>query len=311
MNKDKLFLYAANGNIKDAKKVIGDSVPVYSNDITKTTLLTESVIHNQIDFVKFLIEQKVDINQYDGNGNTALILAVKARNFEMIRLFLENGVDVNLPDKNKLQSPLHFSCKSGISTSALMLLKAGADPNALDIDGSTPLICACISDFTIFVMLASTDKHLTSQLLKKLMTDSTNKDMEIFTMLLEHGAKINIKNKYGITALMIGCVFGKTHFVESLLKLGAGVDDCDNNGNTALMHSLNFYPDNFLNEYKPGDYLKESIIKSRIPIIELLLNYNANIKHCSNNGDSISDICLDLDIPEIKDMIKNKMFKII
>lgn len=66
------------------------------------TLLTLSVIKNQFELVKFLInEKKVDVNKSSKkDGWTALMYAVENKNFEIVNYLLENNADVNILDED-------------------------------------------------------------------------------------------------------------------------------------------------------------------------------------------------------------------
>jgi ankyrin repeat protein len=58
---------------------------------------------------------------------------------------------------------------------------------------------------------------------------------EIFEILLEAGANVNEKNKYGLTSLMMAAWKGHKRIAEMLIANGANVNIKDNNGWTALM----------------------------------------------------------------------------
>jgi hypothetical protein len=85
------------------------------------------------------------------------------------------------------------------------LLDHGADPNATDQDGETPLMAA---GFT------GNDK--------------------VVKVLLDHQANVNAKDKYGLTPLMDA---RRLPVVRLLLSAGASVEDKDKDGETALHHA--------------------------------------------------------------------------
>lgn len=51
------------------------------------------------------------------------------------------GISVNLSD-NKKKTPLHYTAKSGDIAMADLLIRLGADPNALDYKGRSPAALA-------------------------------------------------------------------------------------------------------------------------------------------------------------------------
>lgn len=72
------------------------------------------------------MEQGVDIDMKDRYGDTALIVAVRTReNLELVKLFLEYGADPNASDK-KGWTPLHIASLFGHRDIAKLLLDRGA-----------------------------------------------------------------------------------------------------------------------------------------------------------------------------------------
>jgi hypothetical protein len=80
--------------------------------------------------------------------------------------------------------------------------------------------------------------------------------LETARLLLESGARVNLQDKYGITALILAALCNHTEVVELLLKAGADVNLQDRDGKTALMYvSFNDYTE----------------------VVELLLKHNARV----------------------------------
>lgn len=95
---------------------------------------------------RLLIEAGANVNNREWFGRTSLMWAAE-RHSDIVRILLDAGADVSL---NSLKSAcgltaLHYAVMNGNEDSAIMLLDAGADPNAADSDGLTPLHYA--SDF--------------------------------------------------------------------------------------------------------------------------------------------------------------------
>lgn len=63
--------------------------------------LSMSVIFNDIDAAKILIEAGADVDSYDGPGLTPLMLAVDEGNEEMVKLLIAAGADASLNDIQK------------------------------------------------------------------------------------------------------------------------------------------------------------------------------------------------------------------
>jgi len=108
-----------------------------------------------------------------GQTNEALFRACKSGNPDTARLFLERGADVNARNKNGY-TPLHYACWKGHGGTVHLLLDHGADPNARGGLEDTPLHWACFHG----------------------RTGATR-------LLLDHGADANARNKWGDTPLSI------------------------------------------------------------------------------------------------------------
>jgi ankyrin repeat protein len=71
-----------------------------------------------------------------------LHLAAQAGRTDMVTLLLEHGAQVEVQDAQNEATPLGWSAFFGRPAAAAALLNAGADPNARNVHGLTPLGCA-------------------------------------------------------------------------------------------------------------------------------------------------------------------------
>jgi ankyrin repeat protein len=104
------------------------------------------------------------------------------------------------------QSPLANLIQNGERAAALAMIDDGADVNATQGDGSTPL------HWAVYKV-----------------------DHELVAELLEHGAKADVTNKYGSSPLAEAVKLGDLPLVTQLLDAGADVDSPNGDGQTALM----------------------------------------------------------------------------
>ncbi len=91
-------------------------------------------------------------------------------------------------------------------TTVRSLLKQHADPNALDVDGTTPLIWA-----------------------------AHNGDSDTGKLLIAAGANVKAVNRYGVNALVEAATLGDVPMMEALLKAGADPNSSYAAGETPLM----------------------------------------------------------------------------
>ena len=94
------------------------------------------------DIVKCLMQYKADPNIVGANGSSSLINAVKNGHTESAKVLLSNPkVNVNQTDRDG-RTALSFAAKRGSVEMTSMLLERGAYLNLADQNGDTPLMKA-------------------------------------------------------------------------------------------------------------------------------------------------------------------------
>jgi hypothetical protein len=86
--------------------------------------------------LKMLHGHKADINERDGEGRTALHLAIEYQQEEAIMWLLENGVDINAYD-NLGRTALSMAVNNGCEAGVRLFLLHGADPTLRIQEGTT------------------------------------------------------------------------------------------------------------------------------------------------------------------------------
>ena len=110
----------------------------------------------------------------------------------------------------------------------------------------------------------------------------THGNTDTLNILLRHGAQINIRDRRGITPLIVASQYMNYHVVDRLLQNGANVNICSLDGNTALHHLIERIDD-----------CKEPILKKKSPNTrKLLLQPEVKPKSDCANRQSVEQIVL-------------------
>lgn len=191
------FLYAVGqGHLEAVQFFVEHGADLTVEEVKKSggtvgpALVLASLI-GHLPIVKYLVEQKADVNITNHAGNTPLDVAAEKGHIEIVRFLLQTGADVNQQDKNK-NTALKYASDNNQTEIVKILLKAGANPNLADVDNDTALGNAAF------------DGHI-----------------EIARLLIEAKANVNAKNNEGKTPLAIAKEQGHTEMVELLQSAGA------------------------------------------------------------------------------------------
>jgi ankyrin repeat protein len=84
--------------------------------------------------MRLLVEAGADIDAYDSQGNTPLLIAAEQRRTDVVMELIKLGADVNRKKRPRFATPLHAAVLRMDIGSVVALLSAGADVNAV-VDG--------------------------------------------------------------------------------------------------------------------------------------------------------------------------------
>ena len=177
-----------------------------------------------------------DMNVSSCGPRTPLYTALTQGRTEVSRLLLRYYPDVDIRDNSSKQSPLHLAAYGGALGLIPMLIERGADVNAKDISGQTPLhkiLCSKVhAPFDMVRFLLGKNANVNAQDHKHdtplHFIISSYKSDGLARLLLEHGANIHARNRRGETPLHQSCTTGQLEVIRLLLKHGADPDVRDN-----------------------------------------------------------------------------------
>lgn len=238
---------------------------ILEGDDSKSSSLYDAVLNDMTDEALQLLESGAAVNVQSPNGNTVLHVACERLNESIVDRILKKDVDVDAKDKNGNTAlhvlantePLPYRYGGSLNhnqnklklrdTTEKLLLLNGADVNACNNFGQTPLHCASekLNDEIVKVLLryrADTDVRDTNgntalHLVIKKPINSFAESDEIVRLLLEDGANVHVKDGDGQTALHYVVntddVKLRTIFTE-LLIWGGSLFTLDENGERLL-----------------------------------------------------------------------------
>ncbi|KAI0601535.1 ankyrin repeat-containing domain protein [Biscogniauxia sp. FL1348] len=175
------------------------------------------------------VEQLLDrgVSPDIGPEYHALGEAITHHDLEIVRTLLLFGADPNAPDRHGM-SPLVAALEESFLDAASLLLKYGADPNMAPAAGhDAPFALAVAkedSDFIrLFLMYGGDVNHIMVEGETILTKAIQNKNCKkvLVDAILDYGADANCKNKEGKTPLFDAITAGRVDIVTSLLNHGA------------------------------------------------------------------------------------------
>ena len=243
-----LFVAAANGDVNIFSFLVesGADVNARSGDVDEQLRpLMIACENGKLNAVLYLIDEGAEVNLEDNSGYTALHYAATiSNNNYTLSCLIDSGANINaLTNDNR--TPLMLACESGNLVNCL--LQSGAYVDFQDDDGQTALYLATYSECNCFDNLSSLIRYgadvNTADIRKctPLMRASQFCDVEEVTLLIEHGAKVELQDQNGDTALHYAARVGKETSANFCKLLTAGASLlCENSqGLTPLLEASN------------------------------------------------------------------------
>jgi ankyrin repeat protein len=239
-------------------KVMYEMKPSLKQDYLGNQL--RAVAHSgNLDKVKALLEEGVDVNRQGGLYDSALQAASHGGHVDIVKLLLANGADVNLRSflDFDYDTPLQAAATEGRLEIVQILLDSGADINTEGGEARTPLIAAASMGHEAVVRL-----------------------------LLERGADINFHYPSCLypSALAAAAFAGSEPIVRLLLDTGINLEYCNSaissvsDGALVLpsgLHESSWYQIVKLMHEKGGKYtpdaFRDMCRHAQLPIVNLML----------------------------------------
>ncbi len=171
-----------------------------------------------------LVDGGVDGRWTDKNGETLLMQAVQAMQPDVVKRLIEKGAPVNIAVaagfKNSGMTALHIANKHGNKFSVEAILNGGANVNAKDAFGCTPLHYAATDDDKLQLMLKKTpdiDARDGDGFTALIRAARNSLSAAPVARLLAAGADVMLADKNGVTALQFAAA---NEWTEKLKIIG-------------------------------------------------------------------------------------------
>ncbi len=251
-------------------------------DITYKDEYNKSYLHivaqdNLLESVKWLVSKKLNVNDIDTDGNTALILAARAGATQTVRALLSYNANADIKNKEgriALQEALKYNKKD------TYVLLRDATKNYTNIDENRKSIIYDAIDSQNIDLVKDVVKLLGNSIDKNILFYSNTYIDSSVLKFIGGNLDLNVTDNKGRTPLFYLIKNGalNSNSFTFAIEKGANVNHLDDQGNNVLLALIQEIIDTPEEE-------KEKI-KSLIDMIPWLIDENVDSNRCNKNGDN-------------------------
>lgn len=252
--------------------------------------LVNAVYENNLPTIlKAVTDNPSTIQMKDSEGKTLLLLASSSGKSDIVKFLLESGADIEAKDKMG-RTPLITAARErgGIDVIKLLVEK-GAAVNAVDDAKDSALSLAAwrgFEDIVDYLLEKSANVPINNEQGRWLLGKAADKGLEkLFSAMTAKGADLGIRVEDNATLLHMACGGGSLQIIDTLLKSKMNVNLKDDNGWTPLHYAA---------------------FKGKTEVIELLLKQGADINVRNLMGESPLNMATIWGTQETTDFLKLK-----
>ena len=235
----KMFEAIRNDNIKEVKSLLEQKVDPNSVDEDGDHLLLYAALYSSLDCMQLLIEQGSNVNAKNKIDETALMWSV--HDLAKMKLLIEHGADVNAKAKTGNTPLLIASIGHGKYDAIKLLIDKGANVLAVNNRKENALVRAALfGDTATISLLLGKGLDINAFTLDSttaLINAVLNANKPVIFQLLEKGADADVLSFFGLTPLSFAVIFTDAEAVKAILKKTKKVNAMDVGGNSVLMYA--------------------------------------------------------------------------
>ena len=250
--------------------------------------------------------------------NNRLFKAVRNNDVKEAKAALKDGANINarlkpgiLPDSYKDMTPLCLAAYDKNAKMVRFLIDGGADPNAFDFIGFTPLVYAVYGynkpvDISIVkaLLLAKADPNAPTPYHYTPLMKAAEQDLPaVMEMLISFGADVNAKSKIGFTPIDLAADSRQANNIGILLRHGSKLPEMevlkafaletavtavekdtrpDNKEITLMLLKKGVDPN--IDFYDGSNALLSAVLLNRFSMVSFLLENGADVNKADNFG---------------------------
>ncbi|OQW86648.1 MAG: hypothetical protein BWK72_16305 [Rhodoferax ferrireducens] len=201
-----------------------DPVPLTASVLDRE--LSKAAASADVARLRQLIKDGAKVNAVDEWGNTALLISAREGEMDSARVLLRARADVE--GRGGAMTPLAAAALRGHTQMVQLLLRAGADMNAVGLNGQTPLMNAVKLNrmgAAQALLKAGASTRVTDRVGDNLLVVAITEDYpQMLSLLLEMGAYPDMADANGLSPLYWAQLLKRPEMERRLLAAGASAE---------------------------------------------------------------------------------------